>query len=110
MHTPLFWGEPLKAGAVVFLFKAIRPFLTNWLIVGIYPSHAPFVKFTILLYLSLFFKTRGQNFPKLSILIPHVKCFLARCVPKAFSLVAPSYHRYNGAQFPFSKGLGSHEG
>lgn len=109
MHTPLFWGEPLKAGAVVFLFKAIRPFLINWLIVGMYTSHTPFVEFIILLYLSPFFKTLAKTFQNYQFYPPMSSSFWLG-LPNAFSLVAPSYHRYNGAQFPFSKGVGCHEG
>jgi hypothetical protein len=36
VHTPLFWGAPLSAGVLVFFFTRFLPFLTNWLIVGIF--------------------------------------------------------------------------
>jgi hypothetical protein len=35
MHTPRRNGEPLKAGALDLNFSFLRPFRTNWLIVGI---------------------------------------------------------------------------
>jgi hypothetical protein len=35
-QTPLLKGFPRKAGAALLLFKRIRPFLTNWLMVGIH--------------------------------------------------------------------------
>jgi hypothetical protein len=38
VHTPLFWGAPLSAGVLVFFLIRLRPFLINWLIVGIISS------------------------------------------------------------------------
>jgi len=38
VHTPLFWGAPFSAGVVVFFFDLFLPFLTNWLMVGIFAS------------------------------------------------------------------------
>jgi hypothetical protein len=34
-HTPLFWGDPFKAGVLVFLTDFFLPYLTSWFIVGI---------------------------------------------------------------------------
>jgi hypothetical protein len=39
VHTPLFCGAPFKAGVLVFFLIRLRPFLTNWLIVGILSSY-----------------------------------------------------------------------
>ncbi len=75
MHTPLFCGDPFKAGAVVLLLRTVRPLLTNWLTVGISPSHGPFVKLIIIPYLIPFFKGIGQNLKKLPVLPRHVKAF-----------------------------------
>jgi hypothetical protein len=38
VHTPLFCGAPFKAGVLVFFLIRLRPFLTNWLMVGISSS------------------------------------------------------------------------
>jgi hypothetical protein len=34
MHTPRFWGEDWRAGALVLNLILLRPFLNNWLVVG----------------------------------------------------------------------------
>jgi hypothetical protein len=34
-HTPRFWGDPFKAGVLVFLTDFFLPIRTSWLIVGI---------------------------------------------------------------------------
>jgi hypothetical protein len=36
VQTPRFWGAPLSAGVLVFFFNRFLPFLTNWLMVGIF--------------------------------------------------------------------------
>src|SRR3990167_3767993 len=45
-HTPLFCGQPFKAGAFVFFFFSVLPNLINWLMVGI--LHYPFSVFSFL--------------------------------------------------------------
>src|SRR5688500_18068158 len=37
-HTPRFWGEFCSAGESVFERRALRPWRTSWLIVGICPQ------------------------------------------------------------------------
>jgi len=38
VQTPRFWGEPFRAGVFFFFATRCLPFLTSWLIVGIYAS------------------------------------------------------------------------
>jgi hypothetical protein len=36
VHTPRFCGAPFSTGVVVFCWTRFLPFLTNWLMVGIF--------------------------------------------------------------------------
>jgi hypothetical protein len=70
MHTPLFCGDPFKAGAVVLLLRAVRPVLINWLIVGISPSRQVIVKLSILSYFVPFFKRLRAKLSKVTSFTP----------------------------------------
>jgi hypothetical protein len=68
-HTPRFWGDPFKAGVLVFLTDFLRPNLTSWLIVGITltaPVYKPIIRIPVPYQLNWTLISKhesGDNYP-----------------------------------------------